>query len=161
MPKEYVRSFKSGSDYDEEEDTHSLLESLIMTDGITIGGQTIDTVLGEILKSLCKDDCGTCIATKYHPFAPSRQLCAQNMVSVWGNILAKFVKKSRVMAQCKSLEDASREAEATEISGMQMSSHSQKEIFAEIAPLIDGDYLQHCLADDDGCEDGNFNDEDF
>ena len=64
------------------------------------------------------------------------------------------------MAHHKIIEDISREVRAAESSGVQIFSYSQKDIVAEIAPLIDGDALQHHLANDNGYEDGDFNDED-
>ena len=80
----------------------------------------------------------------------SRQLCDQWIVNTWDKIPAKLVKKSWDM----------REAEAAESSGRQIVNHSQKDIVAEFALLIDGDALQHCLADLNDHEDIDFNDED-
>ena len=64
------------------------------------------------------------------------------------------------MAQYKRMEDISREAEADESSVRQIVSYSQSDIVAEITPLIDGDTLQHFLADFNDHEDIDFNDED-
>ena len=63
------------------------------------------------------------------------------------------------MAQHTIMEDISREAHADESSDMQIFSYQQKDIVAEIVPLIDVDAPQHYFADENDYEDG-FNDED-
>ena len=79
--KEHVKSFKSGSDDDEEEDVHNLVEWLTMAGGITPVGQPIDMILGEIMKGFYRDDYDAHMLDSPmrngHQLTPSRQLCAQ------------------------------------------------------------------------------------
>ena len=77
VAKEYVKSFKTGNDSDDEEDRYELIDFLIMGGGITPKAQPLDLFLGKIMKGFYRDLCDTHMintpvnpSTEY-PFIPS------------------------------------------------------------------------------------------
>ena len=118
--KEHVRIFKSGRDDCEDGDMCNLLEWLTIVGGITPVDQPIDMIIGKMLKSFFMNNYDALIMDSPirngHPAAPSRQLYSQLRFNTWNKITAKLLKNLWDMAQCKRMEDVSRETYAAEIS---------------------------------------------
>ena len=98
--KEYVKSFKSGDDSDDEEDRYDLIGFHIMGGSITPKVQLLDLFLGKIIKGFYRDLYDTHMInapvnpSTGHPLILSHQLCATWVVSTWERVPEALVKKA-------------------------------------------------------------------
>ena len=150
--KDYVTSFKSGTNNDHAEDRYNLVDFLIMAGGITPKGQPIDMIIGKILKGYFRDfyDDHMLICpvnSRGHPITPSRQLCATWVVDAWEQVSPKIIQKAWQLANYKSLEDIERENCSSEIVIF-----DRDHIVNEIT-LIDEQAVGHYLAEDNVLDD--------
>ena len=86
--KNYVKTFKSGNENDDEDDRNELLDWNFIVGGITPKAQPQDLTLIKIMKRHCRNFYNVhmidATVNPYgNPIVPSRQLCATWVVQAW------------------------------------------------------------------------------
>ena len=160
--KEYVKSFKSGDELDDDEDRYELIDFHIMGGGITPKAQPLDIFLGKIMKGYYRDlyDIHMINAPVHpstgHPFVPSRQLCATWIVKAWERVPEALVKKAWVVGNYAPFEKLQSQDFNESISN-EIVNYGQNEIVNEITRATSNDdLLQHFLAPDNIYADSEF-----
>ena len=160
--KEYVKSFKSGDETDDDEDRYELIDFHIMGGGITPKAQPLDLFLGKIMKDFYRDLYDTYMVNAPanpltgHPFIPSRQLCATWVVSAWERVPEALVKKAWVIGNYVPFDKLQNKGGNGTMT-REITNYDENKIIDAIMQVENHeDFLQHYLAADNVYADSEF-----
>ena len=108
--KDYVKSFHAKDD--DGNDTYELVNWRTLSGGITPISQPIDAFIGKVFQGGYRNKYILYMLTAPmnektgHPLPPTRQLCAQWVVSAWEAIPDKLIRKAWTTLGYKSMDEA-------------------------------------------------------